>query len=213
MCMPFPNDFEKAVATAYARADVVFLGDAMAIRNTVLGILQQREVTFSVRDRWKGSIPDTTLVRTNIGEIACGYNFKKRTSYLVFAYWDQQREHLTTSFCDLTRTEAKAKGAIGVLDRLTKRANAAARHDGEWVEFVTALIPAWVEGQYIFFKHTLDVIAHTRPHRHSPIRSSSPGCISRKQSFSRPTQNDAEGRKMAKSERIKESIRTAVATV
>jgi hypothetical protein len=36
---------------------------------------------------------------------------------------------LTTSFCDLTRTEAKAKGAIGALDRLTKRANAAAQHE------------------------------------------------------------------------------------
>ncbi len=131
MCMPFPDDFEKAVATAYARADVVFLGDVMAMRNTFLGNLRQREVTFSVRDLWKGSSSDTTLVRTNIGEIACGYNFKKRNSYLVFAYWDQQRKHLTTSFCDLNRTEAKAKDAIAVLDRLTKRANAAARHDGE----------------------------------------------------------------------------------
>ena len=124
-CMAFPDDFEKAVATAYARADVVFLGDATAMRNTYLGILQQREVTFLVRDRWKGSIPDTTLVRTNIGEIACCYNFKKRNSYLVFAYWDQHRKHLTTSFCDLTRTEAEAKDAIGMLDRLTKRANGA----------------------------------------------------------------------------------------
>jgi hypothetical protein len=131
MCMPYPDDFEKAVATAYARADVVFLGDALAMRNTVLGSLQQREVTFSVRDRWKGSTSDTTLVRTNIGEIACGYNFKERNSYLVFAYWDQQLQLLTTSFCDLTRTEAEAKGAIGVLERLTKRANPAAQHNGE----------------------------------------------------------------------------------
>jgi len=130
-CMPFPEDFEKAVATAYARADVVFLGDALAMRKTFLGSLQQREVTFSVRDHWKGSPSDTTLVRTNIGEIACGYNFKERNSYLVFAYWDQQRQRLTTSFCDLTRTEAKGKSAIGVLDRLTKRAKAAMQQDGE----------------------------------------------------------------------------------
>jgi hypothetical protein len=127
MCMAFSDEIEKAVATAYARADVVFLGDALAMRNTFLGSLQQREVTFSVRDRWKGSTSDTTLVRTNFGEIACGYNFKKRNGYLVFAYWDQQLRLLTTSFCDLTRTEAEAKGAIVVLDRLTKRANAAAR--------------------------------------------------------------------------------------
>lgn len=125
-CMAFPDDFEMAVATAYARADFVFFGDVTAMRRTFLGSLQQREVTFSVRDRWKGSIPDTTLVRTNIGEIGCGYDFKKRNSYLVFAYWNQQRNQLTTSFCDMNRIEAKAKDAIGVLDRLTKRAAAAA---------------------------------------------------------------------------------------
>ncbi len=130
-CAPYPDDLEKAVAMAYAQADVVFLGYAKETRNTALGNLQQREVTFSVRDRWKGSIPGTALVRTNFGEIACGYNFKKHYGYLVFAYWDQQRQHLMTSFCDLTRTEAKAKSAIGALDRLTKRSNAAALHHGE----------------------------------------------------------------------------------
>ena len=123
-CMAFPADTEKAVAMAYAQADVVFLGDITAMRNTSLGILRQREVTFSVRDRWKGSIADTTLVRTNIGEIACGYGFKKRNSYLVFAYWDQRRQHLTTSFCDLNRSEAKARDVIAMLNRLTKRTNA-----------------------------------------------------------------------------------------
>jgi len=128
--MPYPDDCEKAVTMAYARADVVFLGDAVAIRNTALGDLQQREVTFSVRDHWKGSTSDTTLVRTNVGEIACGYKFKERNGYLVFAYWDQHLQLLTTSFCDLTRTEAEATSAIVVLERLTKRANAAALNEG-----------------------------------------------------------------------------------
>jgi hypothetical protein len=121
-CMAFPENLEKAVAMAYGHADAVFLGDIMTMRTRFLGMLTQREVKFSVRDRWKGSLPETVLVRTNIGEIACGYNFKKRNSYLVFAYWDQRLQHFTTSFCDLNRTEDQAKGAIGVLDRLTKRA-------------------------------------------------------------------------------------------
>jgi len=125
--MAYPADLEKAVAMAYAHADVVFLGDAIAMRKTFLGILGQREVTFSVRDRWKGSIPDKMLVRTNIGEVACGYDFKKRNGYLVFAYWDKRRQLLTTSFCDLNRAEDKAQSAIAALDRLTGRANAAAR--------------------------------------------------------------------------------------
>ncbi len=120
-CMAFPKDPEKAVAMAYARADVVFLGDVTAMRKRFLGILRQREVTFSVTDRWKGSIPDTLSVQTNTGEIACGYEFRKHGSYLVFAYWDQQGTRLTTSFCDLNRTEAEAKDAIAVLNRLTKR--------------------------------------------------------------------------------------------
>ena len=128
-CMAFPSDRDKAVAMAYAHADVVFLGDVTAMRTTFLGILRQREVTFSVRDRWKGSIPDAIVVRTNIGEIACGYNFKKRNGYLVFAYWDQQRKHLTTSFCDINRTETEAKDDIAALNRLTKRTKAAA-HQG-----------------------------------------------------------------------------------
>ena len=124
-CMAFPSDPDKAVAMAYAHADVVFLGDVTAMRNTSLGILRQREVTFSVRDRWKGSIPDAIVVRTNIGEIACGYDFKKHNSYLVFAYWDPQLTQLTTSFCDMNGTEAEAKDKITALDRLTKRTKAA----------------------------------------------------------------------------------------
>ena len=128
-CMAFPEDPEKAVEMAYAQADVVFLGDVTAIRKTSFGILRQREVTFSVRDRWKGAVPDTSTVRTNIGEIACGYDFRKRKAYLVFAYWDQQLGVLTTSFCDLNQPEAKAEGAVSILDRLAKRAKSAA-HSG-----------------------------------------------------------------------------------
>ncbi len=123
--MAFPSDHDKAVATAYARADVVFLGDVTAMRSTFLGILRQREVTFSVRERWKGSISDKTAVRTNIGEIACGYDFKKGRSYLVFAYWDQSQQHLTTSFCELNRVEGEAQDAIVILNRLTKGKKAA----------------------------------------------------------------------------------------
>jgi hypothetical protein len=101
--------------------DVIFLGDITAIRNRTDGALPYYVVTFSVKDRWKGGISDSVSVRTNAGEIACGYRFKKGNSYLVFAHWDDQRQQLTTSFCDLTRSEAKAKDAIGVLDLLTNK--------------------------------------------------------------------------------------------
>lgn len=116
-CAAFPNDPEKALAIAYAQADVIFLGDAIAVRNKLLRLPPQREAKFSVRTVWKGSTPDTTVVRTNIGESACGYKFKKQGSYLVFGYWDRQHKHLTTSFCDLTRTEIEAKDLIVILNR------------------------------------------------------------------------------------------------
>lgn len=127
-CAPYPDDIEKAVTMAYAQGsgifqvDVIFLGDVTAIRKRTNGSLPQYEVTFSVRDRWKGTVPQEVSVRTNAGEIACGYEFEKRNSYLVFARWDEQQQELTTSWCDLTRTEAKATAAVGVLNRLTKRA-------------------------------------------------------------------------------------------
>lgn len=126
-CAPYPNDIEKAVKMAYApgnsvfEVDVIFLGDVTALRSQTDGALRQYEVTFSVRDRWKGSIPDIVSVRTNAGEIACGYKFKKGNSYLVFAHWDKHRQQLVTFYCDLTRSEAKAKDAIAVLDHLTNK--------------------------------------------------------------------------------------------
>ncbi|MCP4302608.1 MAG: hypothetical protein GY783_18650 [Gammaproteobacteria bacterium] len=119
-CAAFPDDLEKSVAIAFNRADVIFLGDVQSVRNKLLRMPPQREAAFSMRDLWKGTIPDTTLVRTNIGETACGYNFKKRGSYLVFAYWDRKRKHLSTSFCELTRTEAEANDAMVILDRIRK---------------------------------------------------------------------------------------------
>ncbi len=126
-CAAYPDDIEKAVTMAYTQGngnfevDVIFLGDVTAMRHRTNGPVSQYDVTFSVRDRWKGSIPDIVSVRTNAGEIACGYTFKKGSSYLVFAHWDKQRQQLTTLLCDLTRSEAKAKDAIRVLDHLTNR--------------------------------------------------------------------------------------------
>lgn len=125
-CAPYPNDLKKAVTMAYAQGNGIFevggifLGDVTAIHERTDGPLRQYEVTFSVRDRWKGSIPDIISVRTNVGEIACGYKFQKGNSYLVFAHWDEHRQQLMTSYCDLTRSEAKAKDAIDLLDHLRK---------------------------------------------------------------------------------------------
>lgn len=120
-CAVFPDNIERAVELAYARADVIFLGDAITVRNKFLRIPPQREAEFFVRERWKGSILEIMLVRTNMEESACGYKFREKESYLVFGYWDRKRHYLKTSFCELTRTKAEAKDAIVILDEIKKK--------------------------------------------------------------------------------------------
>jgi hypothetical protein len=126
-CAAFPQNIPQAVAIAYGRADVIFVGDVVNVRTKFLRLPQVRESSFLVRDRWKGSINDTVIVQTNVGESACGYTFRKNASYLVFAYWNPRKTILTTSLCELTRSEDSATDVITELDKLAKRQTAKER--------------------------------------------------------------------------------------
>jgi hypothetical protein len=126
-CAAFPQNIPQAVAIAYGRADVIFVGDVVNVRTKFLRLPQVRESSFLVRDRWKGSINDTVIVQTNVGESACGYTFRKNASYLVFAYWNPRKTILTTSLCELTRSEDSATDVIAELDKLAKRQTAKER--------------------------------------------------------------------------------------
>ena len=118
MCFEYPDHLEAAIALAYGQADAIFLGEVTSMRTVKLPGLKQHEVTFSVRNWWKGPGGDSISVRTNIGEIACGYRFRNRKTYLVFAHRDNDLGRYSTSYCDLTGTEADSQLAIGFLDRL-----------------------------------------------------------------------------------------------
>jgi len=118
MCLEYPNDLEAAISMAYRQADAVFFGEVTSIKTVKLPGLKQREVTVSVSNWWRGPGDDSLSVRTNIGEIACGFRFRNRKTYLVFAHWDTDLGQYSTSYCDLTRTEAEAELAIEFLDRL-----------------------------------------------------------------------------------------------
>jgi hypothetical protein len=117
-CMAYPDGIDKANAMAYGQADAVFIGTVEKTRKKLLLYPPEQQALFIVRTIWKGLDTNRTLVRSNIGEIACGFRFSKRGSYLVFAHWDGKREILTTSFCDLTRIEAKSRDAIAALDKI-----------------------------------------------------------------------------------------------
>jgi hypothetical protein len=117
-CMAYPDDIDEAIAMAYAQADAVFIGTVEKTRKKLFRYPPEQQALFIVRTIWKGLDTDRTIVRSNLGEIGCGYEFNKRRSYLVFAHWDSKREILTPSFCDLTRIEAMSGDAIGVLNKI-----------------------------------------------------------------------------------------------
>jgi len=118
-CMAFPEDIDKAIAMAFSLADVIFLGSVQKTQKKMFRYPPARETDFLVKTSWKGLHTDRTKVRSNVGEIACGYEFRKPGTYLVFAYWDLKGEILTTSFCDLNRREEVAKDAIEALNKVT----------------------------------------------------------------------------------------------
>jgi hypothetical protein len=117
-CMAYPDDIDKAVAMAYGQADAVFLGTVEKTRKKLFRYPPEQQALFIVQTIWKGLDTNRTVVRSNIGEIGCGFKFSKRGNYLVFAHWDGKREILTTSFCDLTRIEAKSRDAIAALEKI-----------------------------------------------------------------------------------------------
>ncbi len=117
-CMAFPADIDKAISMAFAHADVIFLGTVQKTQKKMFRYPPARETDFLVKTSWKGLHADRTKIRSNIGEIACGYKFRKPGTYLVFAYWDLKAEILTTSFCDLNRREEVAKSAIEALNKI-----------------------------------------------------------------------------------------------
>lgn len=122
-CAAYPDDVGKAVALAYRNADVVFLGSAVSVKRKIIRMPPVRETTFEVHKSWKGLSEGvaSALVRTTIGESACGYSFERRGRYLVFAQWLSNAEILTTNLCELTDKEARALDRIAELEKLTAK--------------------------------------------------------------------------------------------
>lgn len=118
-CAPYPEDEAKAAARAYHQADAIFLGAVSAVKSRRFRPLPVRDTTFEILAAWKGlKNAKEALVRSAIGEIGCGYKFGKSGTYLVFAYWDERQQILTTNMCELNRKESAARGLIAELDKL-----------------------------------------------------------------------------------------------
>lgn len=104
----------------------VFIGEVISIRQPMMKKLRNSkgrfyergpvvEVKFRVEKAWKGVEGETFVVQTNFPDGAsCGWDFKERQSYLVYAYGSQ----LTVSYCSRTTPLNSAQEDIKVLDQV-----------------------------------------------------------------------------------------------
>lgn len=69
----------------------------------------RKEVTIEVQTVWKGAKKKTLVVRTASNGAACGYDFKKGKSYLVYCFG---KKSLSTSICTRTKPLDKAEKDI-----------------------------------------------------------------------------------------------------
>jgi len=69
------------------------------------------QVRVVVRNRWKGSVPDTILVRTAEPAGGCGFSFHGGQLYLLFLYRDAS-SGLSATMCSLSQPFSEAESII-----------------------------------------------------------------------------------------------------
>jgi hypothetical protein len=106
------------VGVSVARTDAVFMGVAIAVRDSSeLGEdgsegVPARVATFRVETSWKGVRADTVVhVWTGRGGGDCGFGFEQEHRYLVFAHGAD----LKTGICDRTTPVRFERGLIDSL--------------------------------------------------------------------------------------------------
>jgi hypothetical protein len=74
-------------------------------------------VTFEVFNSWKGLQGERVEVRTTSQGPACGFDFRVRQAYLVYASASGPNGSLTTGFCTRTRRIADAQKDVEILGK------------------------------------------------------------------------------------------------
>ncbi|HEX8746697.1 MAG TPA: hypothetical protein VF717_05805 [Pyrinomonadaceae bacterium] len=105
-CAPPPS-----VAQSLSQAGAVFSGKVLQVkrvkgRGEQAG-LWQVEVIFAVNTSWKGAERKVLSVFTASQSAACGYNFRRGTTYLVYAGESQGK--LATTICSRTKRLGDAR--------------------------------------------------------------------------------------------------------
>lgn len=93
----------QSAANELKRAAAVFSGKVVKVKrhNEAAGVFATVEAVFKVKQVWKGVEEENIRVFTSSISSACGYGFKKGSTYLVYAYADEHGK-LSTSICSRT---------------------------------------------------------------------------------------------------------------
>ena len=95
---------------AIEKADAVFTGEAVEIRlikewdsyGDEIHFTPSLYTRFEILGVWKGVDRQSVWIRTNPSIASCGSVFEVGRSYLVYAYWSEEHDVLSTGLC--TRT-------------------------------------------------------------------------------------------------------------
>jgi len=103
----------SAVKEEIKTTDAVFSGKVTSVSK----FRGAWKVKFRVEKTWKGSLPKTITLVTAQDSAMCGYNFKARKKYLIYAKRDDKNK-LSVSLCSRTAELSKASEDVKVLDKL-----------------------------------------------------------------------------------------------
>jgi len=115
----------RPVSVSLGQADAVFSGRVVRVRTVMVddavgGRRHMRRATLRVDRAWKGVDSRTVVVITGMGGGDCGYDFRRRQSYLVFAHRAGSGA-LHTGICGRTSALARASAVVNELGQPARR--------------------------------------------------------------------------------------------
>lgn len=111
----------EGVTSSYA----VFSGEVTKVEENKATRFGGRAVTLQVKKVWKGEVGEQVEVHTAASSAACGYNFTKGETYLVYATRDEA-DPMRVSLCSRTALEASAEEDLEYLGKPAKQFDAPA---------------------------------------------------------------------------------------
>jgi len=113
-------NWERDPVKAKEAASVVVSGAALDSTLSAAKVSDRIRETYQVRvvvqDRWKGSVPDTIVVRTTDPAGGCGFWFERGQRYLLFLHRDAAGA-LWATMCSLSQPLSKADRVVRALGR------------------------------------------------------------------------------------------------